>query len=50
MKFVKCMDCGFSEYRVIRTDALVFCRRCVPGPISADKPPEKGFCYWKEAA
>mgnify|MGYP003145242379 CR=1 FL=1 len=49
MKRVKCLDCGFVEYRVIPTDVIVYCRRCIPGPIPMNPMPQKGICMWKDA-
>jgi len=50
MKFVRCLDCGHSEYRVIREDEEVYCRRCVPVVPKTGPAPQIGFLIWRSAA
>jgi len=50
MKKVTCGDCGFVEFRVIKDDQIIYCRRCVPDQMSADEQPERGRWLFIKAA
>ena len=50
MKLVKCLDCGHLEYRKIREDELVYCRKCVPEVPKTGPLPQVGIVEWRAAA